>query len=91
MLQKHNLVGRLSALSNVLHGALGRAPLGRAWFQSLAPAALRAEAMDCLARVGLAAIAARRADRLSGGQSRRHDRARRAGRGADGGRTAGAL
>lgn len=69
--QKHNLVGRLSTLTNVLHGALGRAPPGRAWFQSLAPAGLRAEAMDCLARVGLDAIAARRADRLSGGQSQR--------------------
>jgi len=69
--QKHNLVGRLSALSNVLHGALGRAAFGRAWFQSLAPRALREEAMDCLARIGLAAIADRRADRLSGGQSQR--------------------
>ena len=69
--QKHNLVGRLSALTNVLHGAIGRAPFARAWFQSLAPHALREEAMECLDRVGLAAIAARRADRLSGGQSQR--------------------
>ncbi|MCX7376310.1 MAG: phosphonate ABC transporter ATP-binding protein [Alphaproteobacteria bacterium] len=69
--QKHNLVGRLSALSNVLHGALGRAAFGRAWFQSLAPQDLRAEAMQCLERVGLADIATRRADRLSGGQSQR--------------------
>lgn len=69
--QKHNLVGRLSALTNVLHGAIGRAPFARAWFQSLAPQDLRAEAMQCLERVGLADIAARRADRLSGGQSQR--------------------
>ena len=69
--QKHNLVGRLSALSNVLHGALGRAAFGRAWFQSLAPQDLRAEAMECLERVGLADIATRRADKLSGGQSQR--------------------
>lgn len=69
--QKHNLVPRLSALSNVLHGALPRAPLARAWLQSLAPAALREEAMHCLERVGLTHIALRRADKLSGGQSQR--------------------
>ena len=69
--QKHNLVPRLSALSNVLHGALPRAPLARAWLQSLAPAALREEAMLCLERVGLTHIALRRADKLSGGQSQR--------------------
>lgn len=69
--QKHNLVGRLSALSNVLHGGIGRTGFARAWFQSLAPEALRAEAMACLDRVGLGDIAARRADRLSGGQSQR--------------------
>lgn len=69
--QKHNLVPRLSALSNVLHGALPRAPLARAWLQSLAPAALREEAMHCLDRVGLPHVAMRRADRLSGGQSQR--------------------
>jgi len=69
--QKHNLVPRLSALSNVLHGALPRTPLAQAWFQGLAPAALRSEAMACLDRVGLSHIALRRADRLSGGQSQR--------------------
>lgn len=69
--QKHNLVPRLSALSNVLHGALPRAPLGRAWFQGLAPKALREEAMHCLERVGLADHARKRADHLSGGQSQR--------------------
>jgi phosphonate transport system ATP-binding protein len=69
--QKHNLVPRLSALSNVLHGALPRAPLAQAWFQGLAPAALRSEALACLDRVGLSHIALRRADKLSGGQSQR--------------------
>jgi phosphonate transport system ATP-binding protein len=69
--QKHNLVPRLSALSNVLHGALPRTPLARAWLQSLAPAALREEAMVCLERVGLSHVALRRADKLSGGQSQR--------------------
>ncbi len=69
--QKHNLVPRLSALSNVLHGALARSAPGRAWFQNFAPAALRDEALACLGRVGLADIAGRRADRLSGGQSQR--------------------
>lgn len=74
--QKHNLVGRLSALSNVLHGAIGPTGFACAWFQSLAPSALREEAMACLERVGLATIADRRADRLSGGQSRRAAMAR---------------
>ena len=69
--QRHNLVPRLSALSNVVHGALGRVGGPRAWSQALAPKALRAEALDCLDRVGLADLALRRADRLSGGQSQR--------------------
>jgi phosphonate transport system ATP-binding protein len=69
--QKHNLVPRLSALTNVLHGSLPRSTLARSWFQSFAPRALRDEALSCLERVGLAAIAGRRADRLSGGQSQR--------------------
>ncbi len=69
--QKHNLVGRLSALSNVVHGAQARGYGARAWHQALAPAAVRREAMDCLERVGLADHASRRADQLSGGQSQR--------------------
>ncbi|MDM7942223.1 MAG: phosphonate ABC transporter ATP-binding protein [Hydrogenophaga sp.] len=69
--QKHNLVPRLSALSNVLHGALTRTPPGRAWFQGTAPRHLRDEAMHCLERVGLADHALKRADHLSGGQSQR--------------------
>ncbi|MEQ9332558.1 ATP-binding cassette domain-containing protein [Thalassobaculum sp.] len=69
--QRHNLVGRLSALSNVLHGAQARHAGPRYWLQSLAPAAARDEAMHCLDRVGLAELAPLRADRLSGGQSQR--------------------
>ncbi len=69
--QKHNLVGRLSALTNVVHGAQARGFGMRAWSQALAPQELRSEALDCLARVGLSAAAAQRADSLSGGQSQR--------------------
>jgi phosphonate transport system ATP-binding protein len=69
--QKHNLVPRVSALSNVLHGAQGRRQGPAAWFQATAPAALRAEAMTCLARVGLADKALQRVDSLSGGQQQR--------------------
>ncbi|MDO5653368.1 MAG: ATP-binding cassette domain-containing protein [Brachymonas sp.] len=69
--QKHNLVPRLCALSNVLHGALARNAGMGAWLHNWAPTALRAEAMACLDRVGLAHVALRRADQLSGGQSQR--------------------
>ncbi|MCA3574737.1 MAG: ATP-binding cassette domain-containing protein, partial [Aestuariivirga sp.] len=69
--QKHNLVGRLSALTNVVHGAQARGIGARAWLQSLAPQQIRSEALHCLARVGLAAMAGQRADQLSGGQSQR--------------------
>jgi phosphonate transport system ATP-binding protein len=69
--QKHNLVPRVSALSNVLHGAQGRVHGPGAWFQATAPAALRDEAMTCLARVGLAEKALQRVDSLSGGQQQR--------------------
>jgi phosphonate transport system ATP-binding protein len=69
--QRHNLVGRLSALSNVVHGVQSRASGPRCWLQSLAPEAVRREARDCLVAVGLADRAMQRADRLSGGQSQR--------------------
>lgn len=69
--QRHNLVPRLCALSNVLHGAMARNAGAAAWFQALAPGGLRGEAMACLERVGLADFALSRADRLSGGQSQR--------------------
>lgn len=69
--QKHNLVPRLSVLSNVIHGLLGKHPGLRHWSHTLAPQASRAAAMYALERVGLADYASRRADRLSGGQSQR--------------------
>ena len=70
--QKHNIMGRLSVLSNVLHGALGRTRFRwLCWSQPLAPQALREEAMTCLERVGLAGLASRPASSLSGGQSQR--------------------
>ncbi|MCI0755132.1 phosphonate ABC transporter ATP-binding protein [Teichococcus vastitatis] len=69
--QKHNLVLRLSVLSNVLHGFLAQHPGPRCWLQATAPAALRQRALQVLDRVGLAHLAARRADTLSGGQQQR--------------------
>ena len=69
--QRHNLVPRLSALSNVVHGVQSRHSGPWTWVQALAPAAVRAEAMACLARVGLADRATARVDSLSGGQQQR--------------------
>ena len=69
--QKHNLVPRLSVLTNVLHGALARGLSFRVWRQSWAPAAERERALECLDMVGLAHLADRRAGQLSGGQSQR--------------------
>jgi phosphonate transport system ATP-binding protein len=43
----------------------------RTWTQLLAPREVRAEAMNCLERVGLADKAMARIDTLSGGQSQR--------------------
>ncbi|MEP0320452.1 phosphonate ABC transporter ATP-binding protein [Bauldia litoralis] len=69
--QKHNLVPRLSVLSNVVHGTLAAAPGPRGWLQALAPRIIRARALQALDMVGLADLAPRRADGLSGGQSQR--------------------
>ncbi len=69
--QKHNLVPRLSVLSNVVQGLLGQKPGVRHWGQSFAPRASREAAMAALEKVGLAHLGTRRADRLSGGQSQR--------------------
>ncbi|MCG7505427.1 ATP-binding cassette domain-containing protein [Mesorhizobium sp. IRAMC:0171] len=69
--QKHNLSSRLSALSNVIHGAQSRRGGPRTWIQAFAPKELREEAMDMLAAVGLSHKALSRADQLSGGQSQR--------------------
>jgi phosphonate transport system ATP-binding protein len=69
--QKHNLVPRVSALSNVVHGYLGRRGGLRGWSQAMAPQCIRDQAFTCLERVGLLSHAAKRADQLSGGQSQR--------------------
>ncbi len=69
--QKHNLVPRLSALSNVVHGVQARAGGPRTWLQGLAPADVREEAFACLEAVGLADRALQRVSSLSGGQSQK--------------------
>jgi phosphonate transport system ATP-binding protein len=69
--QKHNLVPRLSVLTNVLHGGLARSSTPRLWYQGWASDAHRQEAMACLGQVGMAHLARQRADALSGGQSQR--------------------
>lgn len=69
--QKHNLVPRLSVLTNVLHGGMARARGPRYWLQSLAHHEEREYALHCLEQVKLAHLATRRADHLSGGQSQR--------------------
>lgn len=69
--QRHNLVPRLSVLSNVVQGLLGRHPGPRHWSHVVAPRASRDAAMAALRKVGLEEFALRRADRLSGGQSQR--------------------
>jgi phosphonate transport system ATP-binding protein len=69
--QKHNLSSRMSALSNVVHGAQSRVHGPRMWHQMLAPREIREEAIHMLDLVGLANRAASRADQLSGGQSQR--------------------
>lgn len=69
--QKHNLVGRLSVHTNVIHGAQARSRSPLLWTAATAPVAVRNAAMAELDTVGLASLASRRADRLSGGQSQR--------------------
>jgi phosphonate transport system ATP-binding protein len=68
--QQFNLVRRASVLDNALAGRLGYVPtlpslLGRF------PARDRELALACLAQVGLAHLAGRRADTLSGGEQQR--------------------
>lgn len=69
--QKHCLVPRLSVLSNVLHGNLARRHGPRNWYHALASRQDRERALDCLDQVGLAHLADKRCDQLSGGQSQR--------------------
>lgn len=68
--QHFNLVGRLTALENVLSGALGRLSGPRYGIISY-PKDLREEAMHQLERVRLSRIAFQRADTLSGGEQQR--------------------
>ncbi|MFL9823853.1 phosphonate ABC transporter ATP-binding protein [Rhodoplanes sp. SY1] len=67
--QQHHLIGRLSALDNVLTGRLA----AHGFFRSLLPLprADRRLALAALDRVGLLDRALERADRLSGGQQQR--------------------
>jgi phosphonate transport system ATP-binding protein len=62
-----HLVGRLSALENVLIGSLGRVVGWRSWVR-LFPAVETAKAEAALHAVGLLARAQTRADKLSGGE-----------------------
>lgn len=67
--QQHQLIGRLSALDNVLTGRLGH----HGSLRSLLPLphADQVIALECLDRVGLLDRALHRADTLSGGQQQR--------------------
>lgn len=69
--QAFELIGNLSAFHNVLHGAFGRSDNPRWWLPATAPRTGRAQAMACLDRVGLAPLASRRTDTLSGGQQQK--------------------
>jgi len=69
--QRHQLVPRLSALSNVIHGALGSVAGPRYWLHGIAPEKAREAAYQCLNQVGLAHLALQRVSTLSGGQSQR--------------------
>ncbi|SOE00958.1 phosphonate ABC transporter ATP-binding protein [Caenispirillum bisanense] len=68
--QQFNLVGRLSVLTNVLLGCLGRIPGWRGTLGMFTEDEKR-DAMRALARVGMADYAAQRASTLSGGQQQR--------------------
>ena len=68
--QHHALARRLTALDNVLVGALGRIGFARAALRII-PRPERELAERCLERVGMPGFAARRADTLSGGQRQR--------------------
>lgn len=69
--QNHGLVGRLSVLTNVVHGWLGHRGGWRAVHQATAPAEARRRALSALTDVRLGDKARARVDQLSGGQSQR--------------------
>lgn len=68
--QQFNLVGRLSLLTNVLLGLLGRIPAWRGCL-GLFTAEEKARALDALHRVGMHEHSGQRASTLSGGQQQR--------------------
>ena len=68
--QQFNLVSRLSVLTNVCLGLLGRIPDWRGSFSMFSKVEKMA-AMEALDRVGMARFAAQRASTLSGGQQQR--------------------
>ena len=67
--QQHQLIGRHTALANVLLGRIGYHATWRSLFPL--PRAEQQIALDCLDRVGLLHRALDRVDRLSGGQQQR--------------------
>jgi len=68
--QQFNIVGRLTAMENVLSGALGRLRGPRFGVRAY-PKQLRREALELLDRVGIGDRAFQRTDTLSGGQQQR--------------------
>ncbi len=68
--QQFNLVGRLSVLSNVLVGNLGRIPVWRGTLGLFSSEEKRL-AREALAKVGIPEVAWQRASTLSGGQQQR--------------------
>ncbi|RCS22930.1 phosphonate ABC transporter ATP-binding protein [Phyllobacterium salinisoli] len=68
--QQFNLVGRLTVLSNVLLGNLGRIPAWRGTL-GLFTSQEKQAAREALARVGIPEVAWQRASTLSGGQQQR--------------------
>ena len=68
--QQFNLVPRMDVVSNVLHGTLNRRGTMGALF-ALWPRADVHQAIDILARLGVAEHAGKRAEALSGGQQQR--------------------
>ncbi len=70
MFQQFNLVPRLSVLTNVCLGLLGRLPIVRGTLGQFSHAD-KQRAMQAMARVGIAEHALKRANELSGGQQQR--------------------
>lgn len=70
VMQGLHLVGRLSAMDNVLIGALGRVTGWRSWSRFF-PAVEIQRAEAALQQVGMLARAATRADQLSGGEKQK--------------------